>query len=557
MKPYPDQEKSINEIIGELKNRDRLLYQLPTGGGKTAIFSFISKQWYLETQQKSLIVVHRDVLVKQSSETLRKIGMTVETVIAKKKSLNHLSKAYVAMVQTLKNRLKIDSDFVKDIGLIICDEAHLLLFEEVFTHFPGIKILAVSGTPALNKKVSFCKCTRCGSISETIDICCDVEMFEYTRNFTLSEIFEYIILGTPIAELIEKERLIPPLYYDFGKVHHSDLKIDNRTNDYDDEEFSSSGSVANVLLQYEQIHKGEKTLIFNSSTKTNLAVYNQFIEAGYKNVKLIDSVNECDNQDDILDWFKNTPDAILMNVGILTTGFDEPSLQGMILNKATKSISLYHQMIGRGSRKCDTIFKEFFKVTDLGGNIEAHGKWQDFVDWKAHFYGTNDKPRPKKEPLENVIQCTECGEIHSKSLLQCPGCGFEKIVFQQKKAMSNAVAVLVDEYPVPDGYKIVKYTKKNQKDLSFAYTILINQTVDLFIYRYVKKVSYLHSLSNGKFHDSIKSIFAKPMKTFAVSFERKSMRSFDNLLKSVKSKLDAHYKLTPEEIKPIKIITEL
>lgn len=500
-------------------------------------------------------MVNREILVKQSTETLRKIGMSVETVVASKKQLNHQSNSYVAMVQTLKNRLKVNPDFVKDIGLIICDEAHLLLFSEIFPYFENAKVLAFSGTPSVDKRVSFCKCTRCGTISNDIEMCCNVEMFEYTRKYTLSEIFQHIIIGTSIAELIESGRLIQPIYYDFGKVHHSDLKIDSRTNDYDDEEFSSSGSVANVVLQYEKIHKGEKTLIFNSSTKTNLSVYNQFIEAGYNNVKMIDSVNECENQNEVLEWFKNTPDAILLNVGILTTGFDEPSLQGMILNKATKSITLYHQMIGRGGRKCDTIFKEFFKVTDLGGNIEAHGKWQDFVDWEAHFYGTNEKPRPKKEPLENVILCQECGSLHSKSLLQCPECGFEKLEFKKKEVLSNAVAVLVDEYPIPDGYKIVKYTKKNDKDLSFAYTILINSVVDLFIYRYVTKGSYEKSLQNGKFHDSLKEILSKPMKTFAVSFERKSMRTFENLLKSIKQKLDNHYKI--EEIKPIIKIEKL
>jgi len=555
MTPFPDQEISINAIISELKNRNRLLYQLPTGGGKTAIFSFIAKQWYLETNQKSLIVVHRDILVKQSATTLRKIGMTVETVVASKKSLNHLSKSYVAMVRTLINRLKIDPEFVKEIGLIICDEAHLLLFSEVFEYFPSVKILAVSGTPAVLKKVSFCKCTRCGKISDTIDICCNVEMFEYSRTFTLSEIYEHIIIGTSIQTLIDTNRLVTPLNYDFGKVHHKDLKVDAKTNDYDDEEFASENAVANVVLQYEQLCKNEKTLIFNSSTKTNLAVYNQFIDSGYTNVKLFDSVNECDSQNSILDWFKNTPDAILLNCSILTTGFDEPTIQSIILNRATKSISLYHQMVGRGGRVCDDIYKETFKLIDLGGNIEAHGKWQDFVDWEAYFYGTNEKPKPKKEALENVIQCTECGMIHSKSLLQCPECGFEKVVYFQKQQLSNAVAVLIDDYPLPDGGKIVKYARRNKKDLSFAYTILINQTVDLFIYRYVTKASYLKSLSNGQFHDSIKGIFGKPMKTFAVSFDRKSMRTFDNLLKSVKSKLDTHYKIT--EIIPITIIKKL
>ena len=52
----------------------------------------------------------------------------------------------------------------------------------------------------------------------------------------------------------------------------------------------------------------------------------------------------------ILDWFKKTPNAILTSVSILTTGFDEPTVESIILNRATKSLTLYYQMIGRGSR---------------------------------------------------------------------------------------------------------------------------------------------------------------------------------------------------------------
>jgi len=481
--------------------------------------------------------------------------MTVETVTSKKKKLNHLSNSYCAMIETLKRRLKIDSEFVKDLGLIICDEAHILIFEEIFQYFPGVKILAVSATPAVLRKVSFCKCTRCGNISEAPIICCNVEMFEYTRPFTLSEIFEDIIIGTPIQELIDSGRLIQPLNYDFGKVHHKDLKIDAKTNDFDDEEFSGKEAIANVVLQYEKICKGEKTLIFNSSAKNNLATYNQFIDAGYTNVKLFDSVNDCESAESILKWFKETPDAILNNVSILTTGFDEPTLQSIILNRATASISLYHQMVGRGSRKCDDIYKERFKVIDLGGNIEAHGKWQDYVDWKAYFFGSNSKPKPKKEALENTIQCEGCGNIHPKSLLICDVCGFEKLVYNREKKLSNEVAVLIDDYPLPDGGKIVKYTRKNEKDLAFAYTILINSCVDVFIYHYVTRGMYEKSLGDSQFHDKLKSIMAKPMKTFAVSFERKNMRTFDNLLNVVKNKLDTFYKIPKEEIKPITVIT--
>ena len=75
--------------------------------------------------------------------------------------------------------------------------------------------------------------------------------------------------------------------------------------------------------------------------------------------------------------------AILCNVGVLTTGFDEPSIETIILNRATKSLSLYLQMVGRGSRLSEN--KEKFLVLDLGKNTTRHGAYTDYFDWQAYF----------------------------------------------------------------------------------------------------------------------------------------------------------------------------
>lgn len=73
MTPYLDQQLSIDKIFDAFSIRDRLLYQLPTGGGKTAIFSFVAKRFIEETSQKVLIVAHRDKLIKQTHYDLRPI----------------------------------------------------------------------------------------------------------------------------------------------------------------------------------------------------------------------------------------------------------------------------------------------------------------------------------------------------------------------------------------------------------------------------------------------------------------------------------------------------
>ena len=77
-------------------------------------------------------------------------------------------------------------------------------------------------------------------------------------------------------------------------------------------------------------------------------------------------------------------DAILTSVSILTTGFDEPTVESIILNRATRSLTLYFQMSGRGSRVLPG--KKEFNVIDLGNNIARFGQWQEPIDWQEIFH---------------------------------------------------------------------------------------------------------------------------------------------------------------------------
>jgi hypothetical protein len=88
-----------------------------------------------------------------------------------------------------------------------------------------------------------------------------------------------------------------------------------------------------------------------------------------------------------LHWFHTKPDAILSSVSILTTGFDEPGVETVILNRATKSLTLYHQMIGRGSRVLPN--KKQFTVIDLGNNARRFGLWTAHVNWADIFRAPN------------------------------------------------------------------------------------------------------------------------------------------------------------------------
>ena len=137
-----------------------------------------------------------------------------------------------------------------------------------------------------------------------------------------------------------------------------------------------------LLGAYEEESKGKKTLIFNNGIITSKYVYETFKEAGYE-IRHLDNTNSAKERREILDWFRNEPDAILTSVSILTTGFDEPTVDTIILNRATKSLTLYFQMIGRGSRILPN--KKNFKVLDLGNNAARFGLWEAPIDWVEIF----------------------------------------------------------------------------------------------------------------------------------------------------------------------------
>ena len=126
---YPFQEKTITQILDEITTNGKdfnLLYQLPTGGGKTVIFSEIAKRYISKFQEKVLILTHRIELSIQTSRQLKAINVSNKVINSEVKEVPNQENynCFIAMVETLNNRLQDDENFLKGIGLVIVDEAH-------------------------------------------------------------------------------------------------------------------------------------------------------------------------------------------------------------------------------------------------------------------------------------------------------------------------------------------------------------------------------------------------------------------------------------------------
>ena len=360
---YSYQKGAISKIFDSFENSREdyhLLYQLPTGGGKTVIFSEIVRQYLSNHNKKVLVMTHRIELCKQTSKVLSEFGVE-NKVIDSKANLDDQSKytCFVAMVETLNNRLNDDKLDISGIGLVIIDEAHYNSFTKLFKFFSNSFILGVTATP----------------LSSNIEL-------------PMTDNYDELIVGESIQDLIKNKFLASANMYSFN-VGLTSLVI-GANGDYtvksSEDLYTNNDMLSKLLVSYEETCKGLKTLIFNNGINTSLIVYDMFKTAGY-DIAHLDNTASKKERARILNWFKVTPGAILTSVSILTTGFDEPTVESIILNRATKSLTLYYQMIGRGSRILKN--KSHFNVIDLGNNFHRFGEWGIDLDWQRIFKSPN------------------------------------------------------------------------------------------------------------------------------------------------------------------------
>jgi superfamily II DNA or RNA helicase len=356
---YGYQKDALKEIFKRFETAPQdyhLLYQLPTGGGKTVIFSEIVRRYIQTFHKKVLVLTHRIELSKQTSKMLVEFGVKNKIInsTAQLDDQNDYN-CFVAMVETLKNRLNDDKLDISDIGLVIVDEAHYNSFTKIFKFFHDSFILGVTATP----------------LSSNIKL-------------PMYENYQELFVGESIQDLIDSEYLAKGNMYSYN-VGLTSLEV-GANGDYtvksSEDLYTNTDMLSKLISAYEETAKGKKTLIFNNGINTSIQVFHAFKKAGYP-IAHLDNTNTKKEREFILKWFHKTPNAIITSVSILTTGFDEPSIEAIILNRATKSLTLYYQMIGRGSRIYGN--NTNFDVIDLGNNFHRFGPWGADLDWQKMF----------------------------------------------------------------------------------------------------------------------------------------------------------------------------
>jgi hypothetical protein len=297
---------------------------------------------------------------------------------------------YVGMVESTFKRLHK----IKKVGLVIVDECHIAVFNKIHEEFPEAKVIGFSATPIASDKKK-----------------------------ALKNYYEDIVCGPQISELIALKRLCQNITYaPKNTVDRDSLKVKGK--DFDDElmslSFRKPKHINSTIEAYIARGVGLKTMIFNVNLQHSRDVTKAFNDSGYP-CRHLGSDNE-EERDEIEKWFSITPGAILSSVQMTTTGFDEPTVEHIIVNKATLSLSLWLQMCGRGGRIIKNLKYRFF-ITDMGGNAMAHGDWCQDRYWDDLFHFPD---KPKKNPgVPPIKSCPKCEAIIPASAKKCPICEYE------------------------------------------------------------------------------------------------------------------------------------
>jgi superfamily II DNA or RNA helicase/predicted nucleic acid-binding Zn ribbon protein len=384
LRPY--QLTAVDEIRGAFKESKRVVLCLPTGAGKTVVFSEIVRR-VLEKGRRVAIVTHRRELLSQAGK---------------------LNRCDILMVETLNNAIKRGVANLSSYDLLVIDEAHIGNFRKILEGFEGF-VIGATATPVSKPP--------------------------------MAQSYGRLINSVGIGELIAQGYLCNPITYAMHPVDTS--KIASRMGEFTaqglDDAFNRPKVYEGVVQEFCKRWREKKAIVFCVNIEATINTAEAFAkELGVGRVYAVHSKQSTYERADLIQDFITSKYGILVNCGIATTGFDCPDIEVVVVNRATKSVALWLQMVGRGSRP--TANKSAFTILDFGENVHRLGFWQEARDWGKAFAGIEQK---KGQGVAPVKDCPCCGAVLYASARFCEFCG--EIFATEKKAERGSLELMAYE----------------------------------------------------------------------------------------------------------------
>jgi len=353
--PRPYQTDAIGKAV-DFFHDDRKYHAieiLPTGSGKSVVIANIAKN----LSGKSIVFQPSKEILEQNFAKFTSYGYRagIYSASAGSKMVDDITFATIGSVASkhhLFNKFKN----------IIIDECHLVnasngMYKDFLDSISHAKVLGLTATPY--------------RLTSTFD----GSMLEWITT-TDQRVFSDVLYYINNSVLFDAGHLAPLKYFSIDAIDRNMLQVNKQGNDF---------SADSLRFLYRKINFEKLTAKWANhmlSKRRNLLVFCSLLDEARRTMQyipgavLITGETEKSKREKILADFKSGAIRCVVNVGVLTTGFDFPGLECMLLARSTMSLALYYQMVGRVMRPYtfeDGSKKEGW-VVDLGGNVKKFGK---------------------------------------------------------------------------------------------------------------------------------------------------------------------------------------
>lgn len=415
LRPY--QQTIINATLSALAKESKkgsrsVGVYAPCGSGKSILCAFMASG-SAQKGNRVLILTHRAEIFKQNFSKMELMGLKVGGLNAHTVKIPD-TQIVCAMAQTIKARVgndkyaKMYKDFLASFDFVIVDEAHRSEYDALFQHFKK-DVWSVGLTATW---------LRSGNQAQ------------------IGDFYSSIVAPVMPSELIQLGNILPSRNYTFTAPKLDDIAVDYNSGDYNQkqlrERFAKSERYSGIIENYMRICPNKKVIVFTTGAEHCISLTKEFCSAGIKAKYLLSEKFPDTHKDfsgdrsEVLKELKDGDVMVLVSVEMLSVGFDEPSIEGVILDFSTKSYTKYSQAVARADRPY--LNQEFFYVLDFGNNVETYGAFESdpvISLWHKTSGGGVAPTKICSEDRADYKGKLGCGRLVPVSVMVCPWCGYQ------------------------------------------------------------------------------------------------------------------------------------
>ena len=408
----PRQQLFVERSLAALDKYTNTLGVAPTGAGKSIMLSAVAGQWLQNTGGQACVLAHRDELTAQNESKFLRVNPHVSTSIFDAKEKSWSGDVTFSMVQTLSRESGLRQ--IPSLDLLVIDEAHHVaadsyrrVIDRVIDVNPDAAIYGVTATPNRADKKG------------------------------LRPVFSNVADQITLLELIASGHLVKPITYDIdlgqrqalSEITGSASVVDQATNLL----LNTRPTNASVVKHWREKAGDRKTIVFCSTVDHAKQVTAAFLDQGVSAGCVHGELSASDRQA-VITRYESGDVQVIVNVGVLTEGYDYPPTSCVVLLRLSSQKSMYIQMVGRGLRTVSPqdypgINKTDCLVLDFGTSTSSYGRLEEPVDLDGSITQGD-------APTKN---CPECDALIPAASRECSLCGY---IFEFSQV--NTVTELTD-----------------------------------------------------------------------------------------------------------------